>query len=73
MCSALSTLNNTTEMPSAPGVCSRCVCVGLLLCVCVHFGWVNAEHERISSNKCRHTVVIFQKSYITTINWLGLR
>ncbi len=28
---------------TAPGVYSRCVCVHC--CVCVHFGWVNAEHK----------------------------
>ncbi len=30
-------------LPTAPGVCSQCVCV--FTAVCVHFGWVNAEHE----------------------------
>ncbi len=30
---------------TAPGVCSRCVCVHVFTVVCVHFGWVNVEHE----------------------------
>ncbi len=30
-------------LPTDPGVCSRCVCV--FTAVCVHLGWVNAEHE----------------------------
>ncbi len=30
-------------LPTAPGVCSRCVCV--FTAVCVHFGLVNADHE----------------------------
>ncbi len=30
-------------LPTAPGVCSRCVCVHC--CVCVHFGWVNCRAQ----------------------------
>ncbi len=31
-------------LPTAPGVCSRCVCVCSLLCVCT-FDGINAEHK----------------------------
>ncbi len=60
MYSALSTFNTTTEqgtepptaprvpqhkwLPTAPGVCSRCVSVCSLLCVCILDG-LNAEHK----------------------------
>ncbi len=36
-------------LPTAPGVCSRCVCVCVCVCVhccvCVHFGWVKCRAQ----------------------------
>jgi len=51
---------------AAPSVCSRCECVCVHCCVCVHLRWVNAEHEfpylikhqtqreNTNTNKCKH-------------------
>ncbi len=39
-------------LPTAPGVCPRCVCVCSLLCVCTLDG-LNAEHtNQVSSFIC---------------------
>ncbi len=65
-CSALSTLNTTAEVPLCkapnpqllPGCRSINGCPLLWVCVhsvCVHFGWVNAEHEfRVWVTKLGH-------------------
>ncbi len=67
MYSALFTLNTTTRcpwarhrtpqlkcLPTAPGVCSRCVCftVCVCVCVCVCFGLVNCRAQILSMGHC---------------------
>ncbi len=32
-------------LPTAPGMCSWCVCVCVFTAVCVHFGWVNCRAQ----------------------------
>ncbi len=34
-------------LPTAPGVCSQCVCVCVFVCslLCVHFGWVKCRAQ----------------------------
>ncbi len=49
-------------LPTAPGVCSRCVCVCVCVCVhccvCVHFGWVKcrAQIQSMSLSVALYTV-----------------
>ncbi len=46
-------------LPTAPGVCSRCVCVRVCVCVCVcvhccvcvHFGWVKCRAQILSMSR----------------------
>ncbi len=45
-------------LPTAPGVCSRgvcvCVCVCVHCCVCVHFGWVKCRAQIPSMSRHFH-------------------
>ncbi len=43
-------------LPTAPGVCSRCVCVCVhcCVCVCVHFGWVKCRAQIPSMSRHFH-------------------
>ncbi len=57
-------------LPTAPGVCSRCVCVFTVCvcvhcCVCVHFGWVKCRAQIPSMG--HHTW-----SYVTSLTGLNL-
>ncbi len=43
-------------LPTAPVVCSRCVCVCVCVhcCVCVHFGWVKCRAQILSMSHHFH-------------------